>query len=509
MGTQSDIDGYSVFISFSADDDAGWRSAFKEHVGRHLRGLGRIFYSETDPILSGGLRDELARALAASRVLVSIIGPHYLTSNLCPFELQAFFDSKPREVQRTRFLAVCLDRTVSEQLVEWPAWTSAGLTKDQVRHPFFSQDGSRIPAYLVGPSYQAIPNQAFNEEVERLCKHIQAMIEKAQGEDGEPKTRTAIIGAVNPALEPFAAQLEAELAKELPPPDWAIDRLTLADIEKDDRDDSNVAKRLAQASVLVLPISDETPELSVLGAGGHVGYQKECWDRSKAEGQYVVFWSTDIDVPEERRAKGRHREFLASLQAIDGADADVCKAVRQLFYPEETPPEDRSPQAKIVIESNERDPSTGPLKERIEKLWEMLQREDPALRGVSLITHPLSYRLIRSLNRKLSADAVILVWDSKPADAVYAQVDNVDREFAPPRKFIAYLSPPNPADATEDFLGWEVMPFQVKEEEDASRTRVKVVEEFETARDRVKGFLVDLANAKLGAAKPGPGVKLQ
>jgi len=517
MPTANEVDGYSVFISFCGADQEAWRSAFKQRLEQNLRKPGRrIFFSETDPILAGDLKEQIRRALGASRFMVSIIGPGYLKSEWCQFELEEFFGPAVRECRRERFLAVCLNQAVSEQVVEWPAWTSAGLSKTTVRYQFYSRDGRAVPAFLTGQNNQAVRNEAFDEQVDRLCEYIESQLAVATTTPAATSAgpKAAVIGAVTPLLEPFAAELEASLANELGSRGWTVGRISLDDIARDDPDDSAIEARLKASTLLVLPISDEAPELPALGPGGHIGYLKERWERSKAQGaadRYIACWRTAISVPEERRAKGRHRDFLAGLSMIDGSAAEVGVSMCHVFYPAEIPPGARSQQAKIVIESNARDPSTGPLKLRIEKLWAMLQREDPALQGISLLAHPLPYSLIRSLNRNLGADAVILVWSAKTEETVYDQVDSVDRDFAPPRKFIAYLTPPNPADAKEDFLGWEVMPFHVKEEEDPLlKTRVKVVEEFEGAHARVKSFLVDLANAKLVAgATLAAGTKLQ
>lgn len=503
-----------VFISFAGADSEVWRDTFKEELERLLKTPGEqvcFFYSASDPIMSGKLDEKIATALDASHALVSIIGPGYLQSAWCRFEIEHFFEKSKREERKSRFVAVCLDRDVFDRVEEWETWKAAGLP-GIAKVDFYHADGATVQATLEHKGGKGRINEFFTSKVKQIATEMKTILSRSEPKraaDDPPPLPLIVIGATDGTfVDTFANDLERLLLDKITPELVRVTRLSMNQLRNDDPEDSEIAKELAVSALFVVPVSDEEPDLRSHGAGGHVRMQRDRWAQAKgpmAQAQdkrsagssgvpQPVFWAvTGVDVPKERRAKDKHANFLEGLPKLAAAPAEMASQVKQLLFPEYPPPPEVGAIAKIVVEDNAKAGiSPKPLQTRMEKLWQAIQRELPATQGIRLLVHPMSVATMRKLKKDLGADAVILLWGSKDDVAVYAQVENVDRDCAPVRRFLAYLAPPQPKKPEEQYLGWELLPFRVR----TRRNRPTVVKEFNVASAQMKEFLTDLAREK-------------
>jgi hypothetical protein len=127
---------------------------------------------------------------------------------------------------------------------------------------------------------------------------------------------------------------------------------------------------------------------------------------------------------------------------------------------------------RIYIESNRHEPTLWePLGEQIQREWRAVcERLTPGRQP------PLSLRArglpVDALDRHPSlddADGVILLWGRKTSDTLVAQIDKVERKTSPGRDaapgIVAYLMPPQEASEPVPAWGWQVLRFDVKDED--------------------------------------------
>ncbi|HEY1328776.1 MAG TPA: toll/interleukin-1 receptor domain-containing protein [Casimicrobiaceae bacterium] len=484
-----------VFISFCGNDNESWRNTFKEELQRRLKWPdANFFFSESDPILHGDLKPQLAAALDHCTCLVAIVGDDYLDSEWCRFELAQFFGDARRTARRSKFLAVCTSKSAFEGIERWQPWVDARL-EGMAKYQFFSANGKRIPGTIVADDGRALVNEAFGDRIVEIAKVIKSMVDAPIGQTAN--TVDIVIGAATKATADMVGNLEAALRQDAATSALSLRRLTVDDIANDNADDSAITALLASSKWFIVPYCDEEPQLGVLGAGGHLAYEQRCFQRARDArgpdlGARMMWWEIAADPAQGRRAQGKNRDFLNGVKA----DAHGVDDVVNLVTGRSVPLAPTGQIAKIVIESNTAEYiGPEPLKRRIEQVWKDLQNEVPSARGVALVTSALSVPRMRDLKAQLGADAVIILWGNKAGEAVWAQVDNVDRACRPNKRFIAYLAPPNPEKLDDDYLGWEIVPFHVVESPAGASAgeKIQAVLEFDRGAKRLPQFLAELA----------------
>lgn len=493
-----------VFISFAGQDSQVWRDTFKEELGRCLGETFELFYSEKAPIMSGRLESKLVEKLDATHALVSLIGPGYLNSSWCRLEIEKFF--KERADRKDRFVAICLTKTVFDGVEAWDPWKAAGLS-GFAKVPLYDKNGDAFLAKLQGSDGTSEINQYFSKKVQEVAHEVMrilALPEEPAGDQSAPPL--IVIGAVSKTLESSAKELEQSILEKVGSAKVRLIRMTKKQLENDDPADSEIAKALSGCALFIVPVADEHPML--VSSGGHVQMQKDRWEQAQSEKQSekqgtslgvpkLLFWDVaGVDIPEEERAKSKHADFLKELPKLRMTPVELASQVKQLLYPEYPPPpgsRSYAQIAQIVIEANTKEEiSPEPLKARMEKLWQKIQRELPETQGVGLSIYPMSVARMRAIKKDLHADAIILLWGRKDDGAVFAQIESVDRDCSPPKRFLAYLAPPQSKKLEESHLGWDLVPFHVRKR----RNGATVVKEFNVASANVKTFLTALALGK-------------
>ena len=486
---------YSVFISFSGKDRKGWRSKFVDELKRGLPSdeRERIYISEINPVVGGRLSAELQKTLDRSDFLVSIIGENYIKSKWCEVEIEWYFRKDVREKNIGRFVAVTLDEPTDLQLSTWDVWKNCELT-DFARVPFFYSSGG----FKGKPIFEVLDdagvsqdNPKFAEKVQNVANYI---VEKLQEGDptakpsrdlisdpgdstqtynhGESKPITLLIGVPTTRLTTKALGLAKELKESLTGLPCRVEQVSLSEITSDERNsnETSLFKRLADCTLFVLPVADETPELPVLGIGGLSGYQRRERLRATSNSDLthakktLIAWSpNDIQVPDSERSSGNHKAFFDKLKPLETKGAlDLARAIKDDLFPQISPPQSAGI-AKLVIEDNEDEAiSYESLERRLREIWNDIILKNEVIGGntLSLVAQPISVSFMKKLGTALEPDGVISLWGSRPIDAAYSQAESVDRRcLRIPQKsrYISVLFHQIGDEVDGSFLNWPIL----------------------------------------------------
>jgi hypothetical protein len=155
-----DLFEYDLFFSYASQSDMGgrllssWSSQFKAaleewtnirlQAGENAGPLMRIKFdrgtdADTGRFVAGGLNEQIDRALEASALMIILMSPAYLRSEVCRYEAEAWARRSPR-----------LDGDLSQRLIILEVWPTHGMDWPQ---QLKSADGKRListPLYRPG-----------------------------------------------------------------------------------------------------------------------------------------------------------------------------------------------------------------------------------------------------------------------------------------------------------------------------------------------------------------------
>jgi TIR domain len=127
---------------------------------------------------------------------------------------------------------------------------------------------------------------------------------------------------------------------------------------------------------------------------------------------------------------------------------------------------------RIYIESNRHERTLWePLGEQIQRQWSLLcaHLAPDRVPPLSLRARGLPVDQLEQFPTLDDADGVVLLWGRKTSDTLVAQIDKVERKTSPgrdaPPGIVAYLMPPQQASEPVPAWGWQVLRFDVRDED--------------------------------------------
>lgn len=487
---------FTAFISYAHPDNEAWfdwvsqfRNELERGLGAMLRGmrLPRFHLSGESGPVPGVLSQELRNRLQSSFALIIVVHDQYAQSDWCLQELAYFKSLYGDEGLRQRLYVVAMSESAMLSITASNPWRSLIAGDEQVWMPFFDPaDKNRPLDIYLGPGLVA---PAFRMPFERLRSDLAAKLRRSAS--AGPATRS---GPASPATPPAAAPTKAAagvlLGFTAPASASAVSGVATllmgrginARVLSQETVFSDFTEML-DAEHLVLPFDDTPLLMAALVPGGHLALQRDAWLK-KGKPAACLHWLDLRSAPPPQPWQGA----AAYVQQQGAAVLSIEALLERLSARPAAAPAAAADVVRIYIESNRHERTLWePMGELLRQRWDSLMQELapgvvplPRLRSRGLPMDEID--LFPSLD---DADGVVLLWGRKTSEALVAQINKVEKKLSQGREaapgIVAYLMPPQQATEQVPAWGWQVLRFDVRDED-----RIAVVEE---ERDELDRFL--------------------
>jgi hypothetical protein len=173
---------YSVFISYSRDDDHPWQdwiTGFQQELRTGLRArmlgtpLPELFFDVDNGPLNGPLGPRLQQAIAGSFAMMIFVHDNYVGSQWCLQELAYFRQCFGDEGFRERLYIVAMSEPAIQQLMQRPEWRELLPWTDQLWLPYYDEDNPEFPIPMfVDDTRRRVLSNAFFSRFVKLREQL-------------------------------------------------------------------------------------------------------------------------------------------------------------------------------------------------------------------------------------------------------------------------------------------------------------------------------------------------
>jgi hypothetical protein len=197
---------YSVFLSYSRDDDHPWQdwiSTFHQELRTGLRArmlgtpLPELFFDVDNGPLNGPLGGRLCKAIGESYAMLIFVHDNYVASQWCLQELAYFKQRFGDEGLRERLYIVAMSEPAIQRLMQRPEWRELLPHDDQLWLPYFDEENPEFPIPMfVDDTRRRVMSNAFFSRYVKLREQLARSMREAWERERESATYP---GAAPPA----------------------------------------------------------------------------------------------------------------------------------------------------------------------------------------------------------------------------------------------------------------------------------------------------------------------
>jgi hypothetical protein len=217
---------YSVFLSYSRDDDHPWQdwiSTFHQELRTGLRArmlgtpLPELFFDVDNGPLNGPLGARLCKAIGESFSMLIFVHDNYVASQWCLQELAYFRQCFGDEGFRERLYIVAMSQPAIERLMQRPEWRELLPWQDQLWLPYYDEENPEFPLPMfVDDTRRRVLSNAFFSRYVKLREQLARSMREAWDNEREAAPYP---GAAPPAAA-AAPAVPAVQAADAGDPHW-------------------------------------------------------------------------------------------------------------------------------------------------------------------------------------------------------------------------------------------------------------------------------------------------